>query len=85
VSAARQLTLRMALYLDCCGVAPIVTGCNYKQYCNALNKQLMSLEPELRKRARTKGRRMICEAPGLEKASGRLVPVPPHPAPGCGR
>lgn len=25
---------------------------------------------------------MICEAPGLEKAAGHLVSVPPRPAPG---
>ncbi len=38
----------------------------------------MSLEPELRKQARRKGRKIISEAPGLEKAAGHLVPLPPH-------
>jgi hypothetical protein len=78
VSAGRQLALRLALYLDCSGIAPIVTGYSYKQYCDALSTQLMALEPEVRKRGRREGRKLIREAPGLQKAAGHLVPVPPR-------
>lgn len=77
MSNPRQLALRLAIYLECGGVTPIMTGHSYKQYCIALNNQLMLLEPELRKRGRREGRRLIREAPGLEKAAGHLVPVPP--------
>jgi hypothetical protein len=76
VSDPRQLALRLALYLECGGVTPITTGRSYKQYCIALNNQLMLLEPELRKRGRREGRKLIRESPGLEKAAGHLVSVP---------
>jgi hypothetical protein len=75
VSDPRQLALRLALYLECGGVTPITTGNSYEQYCIALNNQLMSLEPELRKRGRREGRRLIRETPGLDKAAGHLVPI----------
>ncbi len=58
---------------------------SYQQYCDALNNQLMLLEPELRKRGRREGRKLILEAPGLEKAASHLVPVPPLTPPRDGR
>jgi hypothetical protein len=76
VSDPRQLALRLAIYLECCGVTPIMTGHSYKQDCIALNNQLMALDPELRKYGRRAGRKLIREAPGLEKAGGHLVRVP---------
>lgn len=81
MSDSRQLALRLAIYLECGGVTPITTGYSYKQYCIALNNQLMVLEAELRKRGRRDGRKLIREAPGLEKAAGHLVPVPPPTPP----
>lgn len=62
-----------------------MTGYSYKQYCVALNNQLMLLEPELRKRGRREGRKLIRDAPGLEKAAGHLVPVPALTPPWPGR
>jgi hypothetical protein len=79
VNAARKEALRLALYLDCAGVAPILTGRGYKQFRKNLNQQLMALEPELRKQARRKGRKMICVAPGLEEAASHLIPDLSHP------
>lgn len=75
MSDSRELALRLAIYLECGGVTSISTGDTYKQYCIELNNQLMSLEPELRKRGRREGRKLIRDAPGLEKAAGHLVPV----------
>ena len=82
MNAARKAALRLALYLDCAGVAPILTGRSYRQFRNELNQQLMALEPGLRKQARGKGRKMICGAPGLEKVAGHLIPDLSHPASG---
>lgn len=84
VSAARRLALRLALYLDCSGTKPVLVGySSYKQYCCTLQKQLAALEPALKKQAQKKGRKLIREAPGLEKAAHHLVVVhPPTPSSG---
>lgn len=83
--SARHLALRLALYLNCSDVVPVINGSTYKEYCAALNTQLMALETDMRTRGRREGRKLIREAPGLEKAAGHLVPVPPRTLPRPGR
>ena len=84
MSAARRLAFRLAAYLDCIGATPVLSGATYKEYCAALSAQLISLESEQRERGIREGQRRIREAPGLEKAAGHLIPVPPQipPRPG---
>jgi hypothetical protein len=80
MSATRQTAMRLALYLDCIGVKPLLIGNSYKEYRDALRIQYQSIEPGLRKEGRTKGRKLIRETEGLDRVACHLVPVLP-PAP----
>jgi hypothetical protein len=67
---------RVAIFIECAGLIPIVRGSTYSEYCKSLLEQYTSLEPEVRRRARVEGRRRIREL-GVESAAIRLIPVPP--------
>lgn len=78
---ARRRALRLALYLDCAGANPTFIGSSYRAFCQELNRQWASLEPELRKQGRSEGRKRIREAGRLAPAAQHLVPVPvPEPS-----
>lgn len=75
----RMQAARIAAFLECAGLVPIVRGSTYKAYCTALDEQYCGLETALRRRARLEGRRRIWEE-GIEPAAIRLIPVP---SPAC--
>ena len=71
----RMRAARMAIFIECAGLAPIIRGSTYSEYCEFLNEQYMSLEPEVRRRVRVEGRRRLREQ-GVTAAAVRLIPVP---------
>jgi hypothetical protein len=75
MNSARRSALRLALFLGCVDVEPNLNGSTYKDHLAALNSQFLSIDIELRKEARRKGRKRIREARGLEKAAGHLIPT----------
>lgn len=75
----RMQAARIAVFLECAGLLPIVRGSTYQEYCTYLEEQYCGLETPLRRRARIEGRRRIREE-GTESAAVRLIPVP---APTC--
>jgi hypothetical protein len=85
MNRSRRNALRLALYLDCIGVKPILSGRSYREYCFALSTQFLSMGAEQRKEARRRGRKRIREAPGLRKAAGHLIPVSSPSAPRSGK
>lgn len=71
----RMRAARIAIFIECAGLAPIIRGATYNGYCRSLNEQYMSLEPEVRRRVRVEGRRRLREQ-GVAEAAIRLIPVP---------
>ena len=68
----------MALYLHSIGIAPELIGRSYREYLGSLGRQMQQLDPELRREAKRRGRRIAREV-GLEKAVGHLVHKPRDP------
>lgn len=75
MNRARMRAARMAIFIECAGVVPIIRGSTYREYCRFLEEQYTNLEPEVRRRSRVEGRRRIREQ-GVEAAAIRLIPVP---------
>lgn len=71
----RKIVLRLALYIECSGEKPLLLGNNYREYHLALANQFEALGNKERREGRRMGRKLIREAPGLEKAAGHLVPT----------
>lgn len=71
----RKQAARIAVFLECAGLDPIVRGSTYQEYCTSLAEQYCRLETPLRRRARIEGRRRIRKE-GIESAAVRLIPVP---------
>jgi hypothetical protein len=74
VNAARKRAARLAIYLECAGVVPIIQGSTYRKHCASLEDQYCSLDVEVRQRARVEGRDLIRKQ-GIETAAIRLIPV----------
>lgn len=68
MNAARKRAARIALYIECAGVAPVVSGSPYREHCDYLHEQYRSITPEVRRSARLEGRRLIRQS--LGRASG---------------
>ena len=66
---------RMAVFIECAGLVPILHGSTYGDYCKFLEQQYTGIEPEIRRRARVVARRQLREQ-GVESAAIRLIPVP---------
>jgi hypothetical protein len=82
MNPARRDAMRLALYLRCIGVEPMVSGHCYKDYRRSLNEQILSFDREMRREARRRARKLIREAPGLMNAAAHLLPpLPPAPLP----
>lgn len=76
MNRARKRAARIAFFIECANMVPIIRGSTYTEYCKFLEEQYTNLEPELRRRARVEGRRRIREQ-GLTAMTLRLIPVPP--------
>ncbi len=76
MNSARMRAARVAIFIECAGLIPIVRGSTYSEYFKFLLEQYTSLEPEVRRRARVDGRRRIREV-GVQSAAIQLIPVPP--------
>ena len=75
MNSTRRSAMRLALFLGCVDVeANLMKGSTYKEHFVTLTGQFLSLDLELRKEARRRGRKRIREAPGLEMAAGHLIP-----------
>lgn len=86
MNSTRRSAMRLALFLGCVDVEPnLMEGSTYKEHLVALTDQFLSLDLELRKEARRRGRKRIREAPGLETAAGHLIPRTPPTPPKRGR
>ena len=75
----RDHALRLALYLHHLGIAPHVTGSSYREYLSQLTPLYCSVPTELRKKARTEGRKLIRESGGVEPAASHLLLEPSLP------
>lgn len=81
MNRVRMRAARLAIFLECAGVVPIVDGTPYRECCRFLEEQYCGLDIELRRRSRIEARRRIREN-GAETAAFRLIPVlPPLPIP----
>lgn len=85
MNSTRRSAMRLALFLGCIDVEPDLNGSTYKEHLAALTGQFLSLDLELRKEARRRGRKRIRAAPGLEMAAGHLIPILPPTPPTPGR
>ena len=75
LNRARMRAARMAIFIECAGLIPVIRGSTYNEYSEFLEEQYMSLEPDVRRRARVDGRRLLREQ-GVMAAAIRLIPVP---------
>lgn len=75
MNRARKRAARMAVFIECAGLVPILHGSTYGEYCKFLEQQYTDIEPEVRRRARVAARRQLREQ-GVESAAIRLIPVP---------
>lgn len=80
MNSTRKRAARIALFLECAGQRPVIEGSTYREYCEGLDRQYLSIEPELRWMARVEGRTRIRWAGGIEAVARRMIPVP---APVC--
>ncbi len=85
--ADKRHSMRLYLYLQAVGQAPTLVAANYFELSVKLHKQYAALGPDLRRRGRTLGRRLI-RAAGLKAAYERpetLIPFIPQitPRPKC--
>lgn len=76
MNAVRKHAARIALFLECAGQHPVLQGSTYRELCEGLDRQYLSIEPELRWMARVEGRMRIRRAGGIEAVARRMIPVP---------
>ena len=75
MNRARKRAARMAVFIECAGLVPILRGSTYGDYCKFLEQQYTCIEPESRRRARVMARRQLREQ-GVASAAILLIPVP---------
>ena len=75
MNCARMRAARIATFIECAGVLPIIQGSTYSEYCKFLEEQYANLDPVVRRRARVEGRQRLREQ-GVKSAAIRLIPVP---------
>jgi len=79
VMSAKGEARRLACYLGAIGIRPAITGLGYKRDVKELSVQYLTLSPELRREARSKGRRIVRNV-GLALGYARMYPAIPPPA-----
>lgn len=75
MNAIRKRAARIALYIECAGIAPVVSGSTYQEQCDSLEEQYCNIDSELRRSLRLEGRRLIRQQ-GISAVAFRLIPVP---------
>lgn len=77
MNSARRRAARIALFIECAGQVPVPHGSSYKEYCQTLEQQYLSVEPAIRRLARVEARKRIRDAGGVEQATTHLILDPP--------
>ncbi len=61
MNRTRKRAERLAIFIECSGLIPIIRDSTYTEHCKFLEEQYMNLEPEARRSARAEGRQQIRE------------------------